>query len=123
MQLIVISKKFRLKQREVKKVLQRGKPFFSYGIVLNYTKNKLSNNRFAIVIWWKSVITNVQRTSFRRKFYDLMREYIDIKNNDSYYDFIFVVKKQTKLNGRDVDSVQSFQKDIQFLIWKVFNKK
>lgn len=45
-----------------------------------------------------------------------MREYIDIKNNDSYYDFIFVVKKQTKLNGRDVDSVQSFQKDIQFLI-------
>mgnify|MGYP005995417273 FL=1 len=46
----MITKQFRLKEREVKKVLQRGKPFFSYGIVLNYTKNKLGYNRFAIVI-------------------------------------------------------------------------
>ncbi len=119
----MISKKFRLKQREVKKVLQRGKPFFSYGIVLNYTKNKLTNNRFAIVIWWKSVITNVQRTSFRRKYYDLMSEYINTKNNESFYDFVFVVKKQTKLNARDNESQKSFEKDIQFLIWKIFNKK
>lgn len=119
----MISKKFRLTQREVKKVLQRGKPFFSYGIVLNYTKNKLSNNRFAIVIWWKSVITNVQRTSFRRKFYDLMSTYINTKHSDSHYDFVFVVKKQTKLNARDEDSQKSFHKDINFLIWKIFNKK
>jgi hypothetical protein len=46
----VISKKNRLTEREVKKVLGKSKPFFSYGIVLNYIPNKLTHNRFAIVI-------------------------------------------------------------------------
>lgn len=119
----MISKEFRLKQREVKKVLQRGKPFFSYGIVLNYTKNKQTNNRFAIVIWWKSVITNVQRTYFRRSFYDLVYKYTKNYNASEYFDFIFVVKKQTKLNARDKQCVASFQKDINFLLWKIFNNK
>lgn len=119
----MISKEFRLKQREVKKVLQRGKPFFSYGIVLNYTKNKQTNNRFAIVIWWKSVITNVQRNFFRRKFYDLTYKYTKQNQDSIYHDLIFVVKKQTKLDAKDGNSVKSFEKDIQFLLWKIFNKK
>ena len=89
----VISKKLRLKEREVKKVLQRGKPFFSYGIVLNYTKNKLEHNRFAIVIWWKSVITNASRTYYRRRFYDLAAKFIDQNVSSIGYDLVFVVKK------------------------------
>jgi hypothetical protein len=51
----MIKKNFRLKEREVKKVLKYSKPFFSYGIVLNSFKNKLKYNRFAIVIGSKSV--------------------------------------------------------------------
>jgi hypothetical protein len=42
----MIKKIYRLKEREVKKVLSKRKPFFSYGIVLNIFKNKLDYNRF-----------------------------------------------------------------------------
>lgn len=45
-----------------------------------------------------------------------MSKYIDTKSKDSFYDFVFVVKKQTKLNARDNDSQKSFENDIQFLI-------
>gem|GEM_PF-6120195 len=46
----MISKQFRLSERQVKKVLAKSKPFFSYGLVLNKTPNKLDHNRYAIVI-------------------------------------------------------------------------
>jgi len=68
----VISKKNRLSEREVKKVLNKWKPFFSYWIVLNYLKNNSEINRFAIVIWWKSVNTNITRNFFRRLYYNLV---------------------------------------------------
>lgn len=115
----MITKQFRLKEREVKKVLQRGKPFFSYGIVLNYTKNKLGYNRFAIVIWSKSVITNVSRTFFRRRFYDIASKYIEEYKDEQWYDLVFVVKKQTKLLKNNEESMKSFQKDINFVYKKI----
>lgn len=37
----MIAKKYRLQEREVKKVLHKGKPFFSYSIVFNVIPNKL----------------------------------------------------------------------------------
>jgi hypothetical protein len=46
----MIKKIYRLKEREVKKVLKFSKPFFSYAIVLNYKQNKKKYNRFAIII-------------------------------------------------------------------------
>jgi hypothetical protein len=46
----MIKKIYRLKEREVKKVLGKTKPFFSYGIVLNMKPNREGFNRFAIVI-------------------------------------------------------------------------
>ncbi len=118
----MITKGFRLKEREVKKVLQRGKPFFSYGIVLNYTKNKLWYNRFAIVIWSKSVITNVSRTFFRRRFYDYASECIKQYNDEQWYDLVFVVKKQTKLLKNNDESMKSYKKDINFLYTKIIKK-
>ncbi|MCP4523364.1 MAG: ribonuclease P protein component [Candidatus Gracilibacteria bacterium] len=118
----MISKQYRLKEREVKKVLQRGKPFFSYGIVLNYTKNKFGYNRFAIVIGSKSVLNNVSRCFFRRKFYTQVQSTIEQQTNGSYYDFVFVVKKQTKLVKKSEESEKNFQKDIQFLRNKVIKK-
>ena len=112
----MISKKNRLSEREVKKVLTRWKPFFSYGIVLNYLKNNLTKNRYAIVIWWKSVKTNVARVFFRRKFYDLVSDRLE---TDRWYDFVFVVKKQTKLDKNDEKSILNFKKDIKFLLNKI----
>ncbi|MFK7780279.1 MAG: ribonuclease P protein component [Candidatus Gracilibacteria bacterium] len=112
----MIFKKNRLSEREVKKVLTRGKPFFSYGIVLNYLKNPLERNRFAVVIGGKSVNTNVSRNFFRRKFYDLVQERLE---GNKGLDFVFVVKKQTKLDKDDEKSINSFRKDIKFLLNKI----
>ena len=112
----MISKINRLTEREVKKVLTRWKPFFSYGIVLNYMKNNLDKNRFAIVIWWKSVKTNVARVFFRRMYYDIVKDNLDSKK---WIDFVFVVKKQTKLDKNEEKSIITFKKDIEFLLGKV----
>lgn len=127
----MISKSNRLTEREVKKVLSKWKPFFSYWIVLNYQKNNSEINRFAIVIWWKSVKNNVERNYFRRRFYDIVSKYLQkdnnwkdlvdksIKDNKIWIDFVFVVKKQTKLDKNDEKVKKSFYSDIKFLLNKV----
>lgn len=122
----MIKKIYRLKEKEVKKVLQKAKPFFSYGLVLKKIKNREKNNRFAIVIWGKSAKTNIIRVFFRRKFYNFIQNRflwnIDNKTNDSY-DYVFVVKKQTKLEKTEEKSIKSFDTDLNFLIknkWKKY---
>lgn len=116
----MISKNYRLKENEVKKVLQSGKPFFSYWIVLNYKKNLFWYNRFAIVIWWKSVEWSVERNFFRRRFYWIVEKTMDESTQShTNYDLVFVVKKQTKLDKKNNESIKSFENDIWFLIKKV----
>lgn len=112
----MISKKNRLSEREVKKVLSRWKPFFSYWMVLNYMKNNIEKNRFAIVIWWKSVQTNITRVFFRRLYYDIVTNNLE---NKKWIDYVFVVKKQTKLDKNNKNSINSFKKDVKFLLNKV----
>jgi len=36
-----------------------------------------------------------------------------------FYDFVFVVKKQTKLDRKDLNALKSFKNDLNFLIKKV----
>ena len=133
----MIAKKFRLTQREVKKVLTRWKPFFAYGIVLNKIANTQWYNRFGIVIGSKSVNTNVSRTFFRRRFYDyisvskfynpspsILLQGLPLKKEEKwkkvfYYDFVFVVKKVTQLDRKNIEAIKSFEKDLNFLIKKV----
>jgi len=113
----MLKKKYRLKQREVKKVLGKAKPFFSYWIVLNTKENRKNYNRFAIVIGTKSVNTNVTRNFFRRRFYDFIFNsslYSDFWSNKNF-DFVFIVKKQTKLDKKDKNAILSFEKDLSFL--------
>lgn len=121
----MISKKNRLKQREVKKVLNRWKPFFSYSIVLNYLKNNLSKNRFAIVISSKSINNNVSRNYFRRKYYDIIKNnnFLNEKNNflnekNNWFDYVFLIKKREKLDKKDEKSIKNFERDINFLLNK-----
>lgn len=112
----MIKKKFRLKERDVKRALQRWNPFFSYGIVLNSYKNKLDYNRFAIVISAKSVKSNVERNFFRRRFYDIISEKNILK---VWYDFVFIVKTKVKLDSKNEIIFTNFKKDLKFLLGKI----
>lgn len=118
----MIKKIYRLKEREVKKVLISSKPFFSYGIVLNIKPNKNLFNRFAIVIWSKSVVTNVSRNFFRRRFYDFIynSSFFHQENKNAVnYDLVFIVKKQTKLDKKIKETIVLFEKDLSFLENKI----
>lgn len=116
----MIKKEYRLNESEVKKVLSKRKPFFSYGIVLNYFPNTFKSNRFAIVIPWKVVKNNISRNFFRRRFYSLVFSYINTENNKTY-DMVFLLKKETKLDKNDFESIKLFDKDIKFLLKKIIN--
>lgn len=115
----MIKKIYRLKESEVKKVLKYWKPFFSYGIVSNFISNNLNHNRFAIIIWWKTVINAVSRNFFRRMFYNATSKYILKINKNIWRDIIFVIKKQIKLDKKDFESIKAFEKDITFLLKKI----
>ncbi len=119
----MISKIYRLKEKDVKKVLKLWKPFFSYCIVLNYIKNNFWYNRYAIIISWKSVSWSVERNFFRRRFYKLIIDFQKISNNTwkstnqkIWYDLVFLIKKQTKLEKNNFESIKSFDNNINFLI-------
>lgn len=113
----MIAKKYRLAEREVKKVLAKWKPFFSYSIVFNIIPNRLGYNRYAIVIGGKSVPNNVVRNIYRRLFYDTVKKYGDT----SYGDVVCVVKKKTKLENTS-ETIQKFHWEMTYLfdkkLWK-----
>jgi len=113
----MIKKIYRLNERQTKKVLSVWKPFFSFWITSKILKNNLNYNRFSIIIWWKSVINNVTRVFFRRKFFHLIEKSISNWNN-TWFDMVFFVKKQNKLDKNNNDIINSFTKDIKFLIYK-----
>lgn len=120
----MISKLYRLKENEVKKVLRkRSKPFFSYSLVLNSLKNKQSHNRFSIVIWSKSVNSAVSRNYFRRIFYENSRKYIELQKDNSFFDFTVLIKKETKLDKIDQKAIQDFTKDLNFVFSKFFEEE
>lgn len=112
----MIQKKYRLTEREVKKVLHKGKPFFSYGIVSNTLSNKLWYSRFAIVIGGKVIKNSVQRNVFRRLFYDIVVPYIHTNQKD----IVFVVKSKNKLDANEKKVRDNFKNDILFLLNKNF---
>jgi ribonuclease P protein component len=80
---------------------------------LNFLTNNSNKNRFAIVISKKSVKNNVERVFFRRLFYDLVKDFL---KTEKTIDYVFVVKKKTKL---DINKIEDFKKDIIFLINKI----
>lgn len=113
----MLAKKYRLHEREVKKVLHKGKPFFSYSIVFNVIPNRLGHSRFAIVIGWKSVPNAVIRNSYRRLYYNIASEYM----HQNIWDVVCVVKKQTKLQ-KDTECLNKIVSEINYLfekkLWK-----
>ncbi len=117
----MIAKKYRLSEREVKKVLRNWKPFFSRGSVLNILPNEYWYNRYAIVISWKSVGTAICRNFFRRMYYNIASKNIQTGEKKSC-DIVCLIKKQTKLNQNDQKNIAIFKKEIHFLMRKIFLK-
>ena len=131
----MIQKTYRLKEKEVKKVLAKGKPFFSYMVVLNSIPNNYAYHRFGIVLSQKSLKNSVTRNFFRRKFYNLLRlhwfitsrKQHDTIENIQHFDFVCVVKKHIKLDKTEALTREDFEKNIYFLfskalkIWKKYS--
>lgn len=117
----MIKKIYRLKENDVKKVLKYKEPFFSYWIVANQIKNNVWFDRYAIVIGGKSVENNVSRNFFRRKFYDIMADFSKSKSKQMGVDIVFVVKKQIKLDKKNFESITAFEKDVGFLLKKLYH--
>jgi ribonuclease P protein component len=122
----MIQKIYRLKEKEMKKVLAKWKPFFSYMIVLNKMPNNETYHRFGIIISQKSISNSVNRNFFRRLFYNIIRlqNMCSSQKNtwetqeNKYFDYVYVVKKQISLDKKNIQTTDEFQKNLHFLFTK-----
>jgi ribonuclease P protein component len=108
----MIKKKYRLKECDVRKVLKWNKPFFSYWLIANMKKNFLGYSRFCIALSTKNTKTSINRNFFRRRFYDISRNYI-LK---WWYDFVFIPKKWKTFDQKNWTQITDFDKDINFIL-------
>lgn len=111
----MIAKIFRLNENQVKKVLQKKKPFFSYWIVANTIKNSLGHSRIGIVLNSAQTKWSVNRNRIRRHIYDLSAPYI----LGLGVDIVYMFKKRTLLNSKDTLLMAEIAKDIPFLMRKI----
>lgn len=84
----MIAKKYRLSEREIRKVFREKRPFFSYMLIANVQKNTLGYSRFGILLSGKVTPGSVNRNTFRRIFYDMSHDLLH-----AGYDIVVVVKK------------------------------
>lgn len=111
----MIAKRFRLNENQVKKVLQKKKPFFSYGVVANVVKNELSYSRISIILSSAQTRWSVNRNRLRRRIYDLSEPYIAHLS----VDIVYMFKKKTLLDSKDPTLMQEITRDIPFLLKKI----
>ncbi len=111
----MIAKEYRLTEREVRKVLSRKKPFFSYMFIANVLENKTEHGRCGILLSGKVARGSVNRNFFRRKFYD--SSLVDLQRLS--LDVVLVPKKGTILDYKNANQVAEFEKNVQFLYRKI----
>lgn len=85
----MISKEYRLTEHELRKVLARKKPFFSYVWIANTMENKKTHGRCAILLSSKCTKGSVNRNYWRRKFYDISHIYLE----HIRFDVVLIPKK------------------------------
>lgn len=85
----MISKEYRLTEHELKRVLSRKKPFFSYVFIANTMENKSDHGRCGILLSSKCTKGSVNRNFWRRKFYDMSL----LQLNNITLDVVIVPKK------------------------------
>ncbi|MDD3119788.1 MAG: ribonuclease P protein component [Candidatus Gracilibacteria bacterium] len=110
----MLKKSYRLRENEIGKVF-KGKPFFSYGFVANVKTNNFFSPRFAIVLSSKHTKNSVERNFFRRMFYDIAKNFLDLGN----IDILFVPKKGSIFSKKSEENVEKFKNDINFLLRKI----
>ena len=115
----MIAKRFRLNENQIKKVLQKKKPFFSYWIVANIIKNNLEYSRVSIILSSAQTKWSVNRNRIRRHIYDISAPYI----KDLGVDIVYMFKKKTLLNSKDPILMGEIAKDIPFLLRKIKQEK
>lgn len=115
----MIKKIYRLKENDVKKVLKNKKPFFAYNLVANTKINNLPHNRFAIILSSKNTKTSISRNYFRRICFDICKDYINNWNQD----IVIVAKKWKIFDKKVLESKVEFEKDIKFLLKKIFDNR
>ncbi|NRH20604.1 hypothetical protein HOO68_00985 [Candidatus Gracilibacteria bacterium] len=115
----MISKEYRLTEREVKKVLNRKKPFFSYTCVANTLDIKNKHGRCGILLSSKCTKGSVNRNFWRRKFYDISLPFLDA----TPLDIVLVMKKGTVLNYKNEGDILEFEKNLQFIYKKIKETK
>lgn len=112
----MIPKKFRLKEREIKKVFHQKKPFFSSLFIANVRPNQFGANRFAILLGSKSIHGSVERNFFRRTFY---QETLPFLTQQGSFDVLFVPKKKVVFCKQDSANVAEFTREIRYLLKKI----
>lgn len=115
----MLARAFRLKEREVKRVLRRRNPLFSSSLTANTIPNTLGTNRFAFILGGKSARTSVDRNFFRRRFYTACQPYIHMGNTD----FVLMAKRGMLFLRRDAAFVATFDQDLARLLQKAFPPK
>lgn len=111
----MISKEYRLTEHELRKVLNRKKPFFSYVWIANTLENKSSHGRCGLLLSAKCTKGSVNRNYWRRKFYDISLPSLKKLN----IDVVFVPKKWTILDYKKSEHTFEFEKNIRFLYHKI----
>ena len=111
----MIAKEFRLKEKEVQKVLRYGKPFFSYSVIAKTSINKLNNSRFAIILSGKNTKNAVTRNYYRRIFYNISSRYIKKKN----LDIVIFLKKWIKFELKNSEMSKKFEKEVEWILKKI----
>lgn len=111
----MISKEYRLSENEVRKVLNKKKPFFSYVWIANTFTNKGTHGRCGILLSSKCTKWSVNRNFWRRRFYDLSLPSL----TSLPVDVVLVAKKWTILDYRNPLHLVEFEKNIQFLYKKI----
>ncbi len=111
----MISKEYRLTEHELRKVLNRKKPFFSFVWIANTLENKKAHGRCGILLSAKCTKGSVNRNYWRRKFYDISLASLERLP----VDIVLVPKKGTILDYKNSEHIAEFEKNIQFLYRKI----
>jgi len=92
----MLKKDFRLrKDKDVRRVLAKGKGFHGQFLGIKFLPNKLENNRFCLIISNKISKKSTKRNKIRRRLSEIVRlNLAKIKGN---YDIVIIAKPKTEV--------------------------
>lgn len=118
----MLSKKYRMKEREVKLAMKRGKPIFgTFFTCIVFPNRYTQNHRLAIVAGNKHTKSAVLRNAYRRSIYTASKELIETPTWRKY-DIVLITKKGVKITKEFLDA-QEYKKEVTVTLQKLTQKK